>query len=550
MIPRTREHGVTLYAMIVAAVVVVGGMAYFSFFAPADASVSSDDGAYVLAARAVEEGRWYVPYAADDVVGAEVVEPYGGGSQGDSRSYPYTKRPLWVMVVAVADGVGGVIGMRLLLLGAVGCGIVATAALGGMIHSRRVGCLSAVAMALSPYVLNGLQLWAHAATVPLMAFAYMTAARGLAQTVRLRSVVGVVVSVAAAVALHQSSIPFAAALCVVLFGHGLFGRNVSAVIVAGSVGAGAVAGQVGSSLSRAILVDQPLGVRSAIQPAVSQPGVTTWGRVEGFLDVFATNISGHGSTEATVLGLMAVLLVLCSAVAWRRSLAFTSVVLMAVAVAFWVVRIAIDGDAFATGLFVAWPVVCLIAVRPPRAWAPAEQMLVQAVLLAFPIVALRLTEVGGGLNWGGRYLSPAVPVLAVLLAGSADALLRSHRSGALPILAGALAILVMVQAVQSDLTTRERHDQDAELATQARTEVVITSDAHLPRRSWRTVNEVDWLVVAPDDSGGVVRTEEILRSAGIRQFTGYQLSAEHYEQWTGRPASTQPEDGVVITLGP
>lgn len=524
--------------------IVCAGLVYFSVY-PADASVSSDDGAYVLAARAINEGDWSVPHvvSGEDPDGA--LYPFRNAVVTDQGFFPYARRPIWVIALAGADALGGVMGLHLLVLLAAGAGIAGTGLLGRVAGSAPSGALASLVMLLSPLTYHALQLWGHAAVVALLSLVYAGAAAAIARpSANALPALALAVTTAAAlaVAVHASALPFVAGVVVVLAVHGVRVRRAAPLVMSAMIGSVAAVVHIGSGRIGAAIT----GGTSEISGR-SDSSLAASSRVEGLLDTFVTHPRADRLT--TIIALVAVGLTAGSVVVARRK-GRTIIVLLGTAAGCWIVRSSIDADAMATGLLAAWPVALLAGVRPWRQWSSAERHLAVAVLIGAAIVALTQYDQGGGLNWGGRFLSGAIPVLAVLVAGGLTHISREAQDGrVIVVVALVLAVVTTGASLRADATIRTRHDRVASLAVDGQqTPVVLTGSEELPRGAWRTVDRIDWLLVAPDRLGGIAETISILRAADITEFTVFRLDPEDYETLTGRDASEQPLEGELVRL--
>jgi hypothetical protein len=129
------------------------------------------------------------------------------------------------------------------------------------------------------------------------------------------------------------------------------------------------------------------------------------------------------------------------------------------------------------------------------------------------VLATQYAE-GGGLEWGGRFLSPLTAPLAAIAA----VVLLDRVAPAMTVLAvtGAVAA-VLVVGTQRRETDEAIHDVEAHLRP-----VVITTQPALPRLAWRIDGRVAWLMVEPSDVARLAdelarRKHEVLVVAGDDQ---------------------------------
>jgi hypothetical protein len=210
------------------------------------------------------------------------------------------------------------------------------------------------------------------------------------------------------------------------------------------------------------------------------------------------------------------------------------VVLGAAAVLYAVFAL-IGRSATISGLAAAWPagVVLLVAGRH----RPDPRLRFLALTCGFFTLAVTLTQYSssGGLQWGGRYLSPALVPLAALAALAGRLVWDRHRR--------ALAALLVAPAVAGAATSHHLHQNHHAVVaalTASGSEVVITENPAIPRLAWTalpvtayradagtlhpllgdlasagvetvTVHGVDEVDIEPDSGYRVVETTDALR---------------------------------------
>ena len=176
----------------------------------------------------------------------------------------------------------------------------------------------------------------------------------------------------------------------------------------------------------------------------------------------------------------------------------------------------------ATGLLGAWPVVLLALAVPWSRRTVGERRLATIVLLGSAGVAVTQYDIGSGFNWGGRFLAPALPLLAVLIAGSLPPLsLAALRRD---VFTGSLVLLVFVLGVCSWVVDGQvRSNYVAILAgadSVAPGVPIVTSAIHVPRMDWANYPDRQWLSV-PSGPDGPEELRRLLAAAGIHQVAFY-----------------------------
>lgn len=477
----------------------------------AHGSFTSDEGAYGLQVQALREGRWDI----DDPFLDESTDPprtaFPNFTVQDGTVYPYVQHPLWPQVLAVADDVAGdggpllvtlLAGLLVPVLAWWGVGRLADGAARGPWTPALAFWLAAVSPAV---VVNSSVLWAHTASAAAAGVAVVLAvARRRRADLPLAAL-----AVALGVLLRSEGVLLAGALALVLVVHGLRRRQTPDVVAGGVVAvAAALAVVVERAWQRAIL-DSPIdaiGVRG--EP--SGRGYLA-DRLDGTLHVL---IGSRRELEDAVLllGVLVVVAAVVATVAVLRGDAPRARVAAGVSAgclaAVWLSR----PDLPHSGLLVVWPFAAAgfggLTLTSERARP------VLAVAVAFLVaVAATVYPAGGGVEWGGRFMSPLTVPLA---AGAALLLTRAASLDTAAVRTGGVAALAGALVVGGFATTAARGARDGaaevEQAVLASGAAVGLSDNGLtPSSAWRTNRDVAWLVV---DGGPSSRTvDEALRAA-------------------------------------
>ena len=176
----------------------------------------------------------------------------------------------------------------------------------------------------------------------------------------------------------------------------------------------------------------------------------------------------------------------------------------------------------ATGLVGAWPVVLLAFAVPWGARTRPERRLAAIVLLGSVGVAVTQYDIGSGFNWGGRFLAPALPLIAVLVAGALPPVSWTRLRG--DALLGGVLLVVLVLALSSwsvDGHVRSNYAAILAGADQVESGVpIVTSAIHVPRMDWGSYPDRQWLAV-PDGPDGPEELRRLLVAAGIHEVAFY-----------------------------
>lgn len=516
--------------MVVAIVFALAASAWFAVHPPT-ASVSMDDGAYAIAVREARDGAWSVPYGAVAVDPDGDAFPYVNAERSEEGFFPYVRQPAWIVALAAGDALAGPIGMRLLVILCAAGAVIVTGCLALEAGQRGAAELAALLIALSPLAFNALQLWAHVAAALGVGVAALGAMRVLDDRRWLLGTVLAVVGATAAGLARADGAVFALAVGVVVGLIGLSQRRVHIAAAGLAIAASAVAAQ----LATASFAERVVGGSGLGRATDSRAAGRLGDRLEAGLD---TILSTANPPAGYALALFAFLLSLAAATLWRRADRRAAVILLLAAAGAWGVRIVVAGDELATGLLAAWPLAALLALTPWAKWPPQERRLLAVVLLGTLGIVVTQYDAAGGANWGGRFLAPALPLMAVLvasavhrarIAGGSDGV-RLARASVL------LAVLTTAGSLVADSHFRTRSDERVErIEALASPDWVVTSSKALPNLAWRTYGDVRWLHVPEGAAGGAERLHWILVELGVEQVVLHEVDVGDVAPLVGRP---------------
>ena len=512
---------------------------------PVRSSVTSDDGAYAVHVVALEErGSWSVPHVLAEVDPAGVTYPYQNFSVSDEGFFPAARHAVWIRVLDGANAVGGVAGMRVVPALGLVLAVAASVALSGLLHPAAGRWLPGALACLSPLAFNGLQLWAHAVVAGFIGLALVALTR-LAERPTFTWTAAGMIGVAVASGLRADGFIFAVAVVGVLLLSGLRQRSVPVLASGAATGLAAIA----SFLLSAAYADSFVG--SAAGAGVTSnraAGSGIAGRLGGAVQTFVT--SGD-SPAALVLAVAALGFVGYAVLQVRRGDGRAATALLVLATVLWVVRTSLEPRSEATGLVAAWPVLLLGAIRPWSTLGRGDRRLLGVVGIAAIGVLVTQYDEGGGLNWGGRFLAPAIPALAVLAAaGLRHARVRLAEADFRRwcVAAGSLIAVTFAASLVFDAAGRLRHEELI-ARVEGVTEVpVVTSVDPLPRLAWRTYPEVQWLRVPTDEAGGVRALIDDLRTAGVEQVALFGVSPEDAKALAGRRTRIDTSEPVIVDV--
>jgi hypothetical protein len=165
----------------------------------------------------------------------------------------------------------------------------------------------------------------------------------------------------------------------------------------------------------------------------------------------------------------------------------------------------------------------------PRRWSVPFVISAVVGLFAVAVLATNYPK-GGGLEWGGRFFSPALAPLAALAAVALLNATKALGSRSARVLIGGLVALVALvpTAFGLALLHRYRVDKDVfynELAARASALVLIDGPLpELPRTAWRLDPQVRWLWA--EDRSSANRALAALHQHGVQEVTLLKLRGD------------------------
>lgn len=488
-----------------------------------DASFTQDEGAYALQARSLEQGAWEYRYQAGPLDPEGRWFPVVLSSTDGERFYPYVKHPAYPVLLRASTAVAGTtLGLHLIaLLGAVAAAVAAWLLAGEIDSSLRRPAFWVAAG--SPVLVNGTLLWAHAPSAALAGFALVAGARMARRGVTPSTTAAAAAALAAAalaagVLLRSEGLIFAGALAVAVSFLRLRAAGARAALAGLAVLAGPaiLAALVERAWVRSIAGDVAgdLGVREGATRSSSYLA----GRVAGAVHSL---VQGHDAVAAASIPVLIALGLAAGLAAgalrrWGPRSRRDLTVAVAGVLALYALRVALYPTEAVTGLLAAWPLAVLGLLLLRRAdRSPTLDLCLGAVVLFGTGVVLTQYAEGGGLEWGGRFFSPATVPLAVAATVALASRLRSvpaaARRGATAAVAG-LAVASAVFALVTVAAARADHDRLIAAAARHPAEVTVTTVDVYPRLAWRTHDRLNWMLT---DEAGLPELLSTLRAAGV-----------------------------------
>ena len=503
-------HVAALAVVLLALVPVIG----------TSASFSTDEGGAIVQARSLSRGDgWVVEHPLPEVDPEGRHYPLEVSNRGPRGFVPFGKHPLYVLVLAGADRVGGVTAMVLLSL----AGTVAAAALSGLLARRMDASLARPAVWVvglgSPLLFDGFLVMGHALGAAFAAGAVLAAVVALERrSPRLAGAVAPLVAIAVLLRTEALFLAFGLALVAGAIGAcRRAGRATAGLIALGSLVAGA-----GVYLFERWWLARVTGrgattLRGA--PAARDAEGLLSGRWRGFVrTVLAPTYGGDPLVAVLLLTTLAgVALVALTARRHPERLGpMRAAAALAAAAAVLVVLTA--PGAVVPGLLVAFPLAAaglvLVRRRTLRTTTAAMSFAVFAVF-ASCVVATQYS-VGGSTEWGGRFFALGLPFLVpvLLLALKEQALDRRVAAG--------LVVCSLAMSTLAVTSLRNQHRRLGQLVAMAAAvktgderPVLVATYGSVPRWAWRTFDDQRWL---RSDAAGLPVLLDRLRDAGVARI--------------------------------
>lgn len=468
---------------------------------PAGSTWSSDEGAVRAQVEVIAvEGTWSRDRPFSEIDREGLTSPIHVATVNGDQYFPYTKQPAYPLLLVPLRSLFGQGAVVLpSILGAV-LAAVAGAQIAGLLSDR----------------IRILTFWILVAGSPLFFYAYIVKAHTVAAAASTLAVLvvlrasnrGLLASVAAgglifvAVLLRAEAVLFGAALAIaVLLVRPLAARfrNEAFALV---VGAAAMLAHFGSRWW-AVQV-------AGVEPMSDGVEIFNAARVlSGMLNILLLL-----NTRSTAI-LIAVVMTGagCSLLAltvlrepWNLGLQW---ILAGVSITGSLTIVLIAPEAI-TGLVAAMPLLIagLVVLERSAMANPHTRLILLTSLLFFVGVFATQAPSGGGLQWGGRYLMLAVPMLTAVAVASLRKLLKFGPAGGyilvsvLAIATVALSFNAAVVLVEGRQKSQEFNRRIAMLALDVtydpgRRPVIVSTQTHIGRSAWRTLDDVDYFLV-PD----------------------------------------------------
>lgn len=480
---------------------------------------TSDEGAVRAQVEVIAtEGSWsrVRPFFHIDPEG--VVSPINASTISDDRYYPYTKRPAYPVLLVPVRLLFGQFGILLpSLVGTILAGL-AGAQIAGLFSQRIRTVTFWVLVMGSPLFFYGYTATAHT----LAAAASSVAMLVVLQASKMRG--SLVLSIAGAsmflaVVLRTEAVLFGVALAIgIVVFRPLVGRFQNAVltlVVAGST----VTAHVGS-------------LWWAVQVAGEKPVSEGEGILAGarFLSGMRFSLVGRDLGGGIVLFAVMMTAYGCTllALTLRQEPQNRQVQLVFAGVSVvGSVMVASFAPVVISGLVPAMPLLIagLVLVRRSSMTDTRIGLILLVSIIFFAGVLITQDSSAGGLQWGGRYLLLAVPMLTSVAVASLANLVNKDPHGG-TVLVSVLTIATVALSLNAALVLRAGHERSQELNTRmdvmaveatyevGKRPVIVSSNTHLGRHVWTMLDQVDFFLPPAEDFEAYLRRlagEDIFR---------------------------------------
>ncbi len=474
---------------------------------------TSDEGAALVQARVLDDtGDWIYRYPLAGIDAEDEARPFLRGDLGTEGLAPYARHPLYPLVLAGSDRVGGSTGIALTSV----AGTLVAALCAGLIARRFGPSLDRWALWVcgvgSPLFFDAYLVLGHAPAAAAAGLAVLAAVKALERERTASAVwplLGLALAVAVATALRTEGAFVGPAIAL--------GVAVASWRRAVPVATAAAVAVIASASTAIVLVAERLALAAIIGselPTVSEGDPSSWigGRLEGLVATWLDPSYSDDRGILVVLSLAAIFVAFTAIVVrWAPSASRLVVTGAVAAVACYAARLFVDPPGAIPGLLVAFPVgwagLWLLGRRAVA--TPVTRLVSVAAAAIVAAVALTQYARGGGLEWGGRYFAVALPLAVPPLVGAlAHAGRRLDERTARVAVAAAVAATILVAALALR-TLRFVHTEtdavlDAMAVAGATAEtgnppeldrpVVVSWNRLLPQIAHRDFDDYEWVV--------------------------------------------------------
>lgn len=420
-----------------------------------------DEGVYLAQAAALVDGGWWTERALPELDESAYTDAVIPELTRDSEMVPYSRHPLFPLLLSVGFLAAGPTGALVVSLLALLVAAVASARLAARIDPHaEIPTFYLVALG-SPLLFSGWQVSAHAVAAAAAALGALCTANFLHKR-QPKWLIGIAAAAGTCVMMRSEGLVLCAAASAVLLAVGgsltLRSRRVSPALIAGAVvvfGSGVAA--LGELLwARSINgTGATASALDRVEAIERSPGKAAWISLLQPWDDTALN--------ANVWLILAVVALLAAALAWRvtpsRPLAASALLALACGSA---VAAQFAQPALVNGFLPAFPALGagLLLIRRDLLRNTVVAGLLTTCALSAIVLCFVIYDDGGSTQWGGRFFHFLVPLLAPVVAVSGIRALGSLSSRSRTIVVAGIALVaVSISAigVRTEINFRDVH---------------------------------------------------------------------------------------------
>lgn len=487
--------------------------------------VFSDEGAALVQAHQLERGDgWITPYAFTRIDPHQEAFPFASADPGHNGSAAYAKHPLYPLLLAGADRVGGNAAILALSI----FGTVVAALFAGLLAGRWSPTIARPTVWMvglaSPLIFDSFLVVGHTLGAAAATIAVWCALRTWDHR-KLGSGIAAIAALLVCAALRSEGVLFAMTLGGVVAYFAARGRDWKLLSFGGALGAAGVF----------VKVLEPRLVRSLLgtpNVALGQVSFGSEGRLvdawRGFVRTWLSANYGAVSPRQIVVILIAAAVLGGVVVARTRPadshavLLFSGLAIGLAAALNFLVPGLVPGLVFAFPLLFAG----LVVLRREMWHEFTPRFLVVVWLIFTAAVIATQYGVGGSVEWGGRYFSMGLPIACPIALEALRLLAKDLAPAPRRIAAIALVAVALTFSIAAVRAVRDLHAATDQLvATTERISaktpagdggvpVILTDDQYLSKSAWAIADSRRFIWPPPDKMGAYLSG---LRRVGITE---------------------------------
>lgn len=400
------EAGVPWWHLAPIAVVLLAS----SFVVGHEAYVFIDEAALLAQVDLVGDGSWEADRRLLETDPDGAYTPMARSTVTDDGFAPFANHPLHVLLATAAWELGGHVGIRMLSVAGVLGAVAAAGTLAASLGRRHAAVAMWVAGIGSPLVFDANLVVGHAPAAAVTGALFVAVFRWHPTENRRFALrmLAVFALVAVGALLRSEVVLLGVAIGAVAAAQGVLRRRTAE----GVVGVAAAAGAVFAYLLEPWWIDRLIGT----SPGEKVIAASSRGGVSGARDGAFTVLVGRGQAGWAVVLAVALAVAAAALLRIRRCDARSAAVLGGAGVV--IAAIHLGDPAIVPGIVWAFPLLAvgLVAVSRRQPWTGTLLQSALATIVFAAAVLVTQYSVGGGAEWGWRYVAVALPAIAAVLA--------------------------------------------------------------------------------------------------------------------------------------